>query len=194
MTFTEADILGRGSYGDVFKGERAGTEELVAVKRIVLTRNDRQEKYLQRELTALSHINHPNVVKLYDVKRTTSCLYLYMEYCSGRDMEEYLSHHDLPLPTMFRFIQQSAGAVLFMHTIRPVPFIHRDLKPGNFLIDVDNDIPSLKVADFGFARTTSDSEGNISGTYCGLRIIWLLKYDQIKMVTYTITRRQTCIH
>ena len=167
VTYTDTNFLGRGTYGDVYRGVRTDTGESVAVKRIVLQHDELQDKYLQRELMALSRINHPNVVKLFDVKRSASFLYLYMEYCEEGDLEKYLRTHALPPHIMLRFIQQSAEAVLFMHTMRPEPIIHRDLKPGNFLITVQDEEPNLKVADLGFARSTSTSGGRISGTYCG---------------------------
>ena len=168
----KANFLGRGVYGDVYKGRRNSTQEDIAIKRIYLRGGTQSDKLLDRELRALASIKHPNVVKLYDTQRKDEFLYLYMEYCEERDLDRYLETHDMTLDTKMSFIQQSGEAVLFMHTMRPKPFIHRDLKPSNFLITVSNAKPMLKIGDLGFALEITDIEVSFSGT-CGGTISYM---------------------
>ena len=167
VTFGETDFLGRGTYGDVYLGHRKASREQVAVKRIELKHTERQEVKIERELKALGRINHPNIIKLYDVKGSERFLYIIIEYCEHSDLEKYLRGKELSEQHMMRFIQQSAEAIFFMHTMRPNPIIHRDIKPANFLITTQDGQLQLKVAGFGLARELGTSGEIITATQAG---------------------------
>jgi serine/threonine-protein kinase HSL1, negative regulator of Swe1 kinase len=115
---------------------------------------------IEREIVVMKLIDHPNILKLYDVWETSSELYLVMEYVEGGELFDYLVEQGrLPVPEALQYFQQTIFAVDYCHRFN---IAHRDLKPENILFDRDKNI---KVADFGMA--TWDSGAGMLETSCG---------------------------
>jgi len=100
-----------------------------------------------REISLLKELQHPNIVRLYDVVHTDRRLTLVFEYLD-QDLKKYLDICDGGLETAIlkSFLYQLLCGVAFCHTHR---VLHRDLKPQNLLINREG---KLKLADFGLAR------------------------------------------
>ncbi|KAJ3451308.1 protein kinase [Anaeramoeba flamelloides] len=154
--------LGVGATGKVKLGTHKETNKKVAIKILpkkFFKKKNLKEK-LEREVSILKLLKHPNVMRLYDVYETSKTLYLIMELAEGGELFDYLiSNHKLSHPHALFYFQQLILALSYMHERK---ICHRDLKPENLLLDKDL---NLKIADFGMAQLMKD--GSLLETSCG---------------------------
>jgi serine/threonine-protein kinase ULK/ATG1 len=140
-------IIGKGQFGEVFKGYNKLNGEDIAVKTV--NRANLKGKFyelLENEIKVLRTCNNPNIIKLYDIKKTKNNIYLVLEYCNEGDLMEYLKEKQrLTEDEAIDFFVQilSAFKVLVRNKI-----MHRDFKLANIL----KHNGSIKIADFGFAK------------------------------------------
>ena len=91
-------------------------------------------------------LKHPNIVQLYDVKKSANNIYLFQELCDKGSLEDVLSsRRKLPEAEVLMITKQIIMGYKYLHDNK---IIHRDLKPANILIKNE----SYKIADFGFAK------------------------------------------
>jgi cyclin-dependent kinase len=124
------------------------TGEIVALKRIRLEAEDEGIPGTAiREIALLKELQHPNIVRLYDVEHTDRKLTLVFEYLDY-DLKKYLDQVEggLETATLASFLYQLCRGIAACHHAK---VLHRDLKPQNLLINREGD---LKLADFGLAR------------------------------------------
>ncbi|XP_076407553.1 MAP/microtubule affinity-regulating kinase 3 isoform X6 [Peromyscus maniculatus bairdii] len=133
----------------------------VAIKIIDKTQlNPTSLQKLFREVRIMKILNHPNIVKLFEVIETEKTLYLIMEYASGGEVFDYLVAHGRMKEKEARAkFRQIVSAVQYCHQKR---IVHRDLKAENLLLDADMNI---KIADFGFSNEFT--VGSKLDTFCG---------------------------
>ena len=157
--------IGRGGMGTVWlcRDEVLGRE--VAVKQIGALPGDSatETKRAMREARSAAALNHPNAVAVYDVADHEGLPWLVMEYVEGQTLADEISHDGRLSPQRVADIgAQLAGALARAHE-RGV--VHRDIKPGNVLIDKAG---RPKISDFGIARGHGDEQltqiGFITGT------------------------------
>ncbi|XP_055088085.1 serine/threonine-protein kinase BRSK2-like [Periophthalmus magnuspinnatus] len=139
--------LGKGQTGLVKLGVHCVTNQKVAIK--IVNREKLSESVLmkvEREIAILKLIEHPHVLKLYDVYENKKYLYLVLEHVSGGELFDYLVKKGRLTPKEARkFFRQIISALDFCHSHS---ICHRDLKPENLLLDEKNNI---RIADFGMA-------------------------------------------
>lgn len=122
---------------------------------------DRILRDLEREIVVMKLIEHPNIMRLYDVWETSTDLYLILEYVEGGELFDYLCEKGkLGSPEASRLFQQIIAA---MHYCHQVNIAHRDLKPENILLDKDKNI---RIADFGMAAAWHGQD-QLLQTACG---------------------------
>jgi cyclin-dependent kinase len=146
--YKKIDKLGEGTYGIVYKAENLETGEIVALKRIRLDSDEEGVPCTAiREISLLKELDHPNIVKLYEVIHEEKKLTLVFEYLD-QDLKKFQDERGGPCDreTIRSFLFQLLEGVAFCHDKR---VLHRDLKPQNLLINKKGD---LKLADFGLAR------------------------------------------
>uniref|UniRef100_A0A8B9QYK9 non-specific serine/threonine protein kinase n=1 Tax=Apteryx owenii TaxID=8824 RepID=A0A8B9QYK9_APTOW len=115
---------------------------------------------LFREVRIMKGLNHPNIVKLFEVIETEKTLYLVMEYASAGEVFDYLvSHGRMKEKEARAKFRQIVSAVHYCHQKN---IVHRDLKAENLLLDAD---ANIKIADFGFSNEFTF--GNKLDTFCG---------------------------
>ena len=115
---------------------------------------------IEREVVIMKLIEHPNIMKLYDVWENKGELYLVLEYIEGGELFDYLVQRGrLEESEAVDYIHQILGAVDYCHRFN---ICHRDLKPENLLLDKNKNI---KVADFGMAAL--EPAGSMLKTSCG---------------------------
>jgi serine/threonine protein kinase len=147
---TKLGLIGQGAYGVVYKVQNIQNKEIMAVKRIKLTNNeDGLPSSAIREIALLKELEHPNIIKLYDVNHSQHCLALYFEYCDW-DLCRFVEARGgrLCREEVVNFTRQLLLALQYIHGNH---IIHRDVKPQNLLVNRRN---QLKLADFGLARST----------------------------------------
>ena len=134
-------MLGQGAYGIVYKGRKLDTNDIVAIKRIPFTDSTPEGGVpcnVIREISLLRELDHPNVVKLFDIiQAQPDGLYLVFEFVKY-DLKSFMDqcqHSDdiservgLPIATVRSFLRQIIAGVGCCHTYR---ILHRDLKPHN---------------------------------------------------------------
>ncbi|MCC7313509.1 MAG: serine/threonine protein kinase [Planctomycetes bacterium] len=140
--------LDRGGQGIVYKAIHKATNEPVAVKVLLngLLSSDHQRHRFKREAAIISHLNHDNIVKLRDSGVVDGRQYLAMEFVDGHPIDDYMLLNRPPVHDRVRLFIKICDAVASAHQ-RGV--IHRDLKPGNILIDR---LGEPHILDFGLAK------------------------------------------
>lgn len=161
-------LLGEGGMGKVFEAEERLSGRRVALKllRPELSRSEPGRRLFENEMTILSGLDHPNVVRCLSCAEVNGELLMALELLEGRTLRELLeAEGPLAWPRAVAFVQQIARALLAAHEHEP-PIVHRDLKPENVMVLEDG---TLKVMDFGVAkmllalgRATTHSAGTLS--------------------------------
>ncbi|XP_040189633.1 MAP/microtubule affinity-regulating kinase 3 isoform X6 [Rana temporaria] len=153
--------IGKGNFAKVKLARHILTGREVAIKIIDKTQlNPTSLQKLFREVRIMKILNHPNIVKLFEVIETEKTLYLIMEYASGGEVFDYLVAHGRMKEKEARSkFRQIVSAVQYCHQKH---IVHRDLKAENLLLDADMNI---KIADFGFSNEFT--VGNKLDTFCG---------------------------
>uniref|UniRef100_A0A4W3JR34 MAP/microtubule affinity-regulating kinase 3 n=1 Tax=Callorhinchus milii TaxID=7868 RepID=A0A4W3JR34_CALMI len=153
--------IGKGNFAKVKLARHVLTGREVAVKIIDKTQlNPTSLQKLFREVRIMKILNHPNIVKLFEVIETEKTLYLIMEYASGGEVFDYLVAHGRMKEKEARAkFRQIVSSVQYCHQ---KCIVHRDLKAENLLLDADMNI---KIADFGFSNEFTI--GNKLDTFCG---------------------------
>ncbi len=166
--------IGTGGMGVVYKARQRGMDRHVAIKMLLkeyLT-NDKAVKRFQREALAVSRLEHPNTIRIYDFgEAEAGTLFIAMEFLSGQPLANALADSiHLPVRRTLRIVAQMCRSLDEAHR---KGIIHRDLKPDNvFVGEVDGNPDYVKVLDFGVAklaegrddRGTLTQHGTIFGT------------------------------
>ncbi|GAB2293664.1 CBL-interacting serine/threonine-protein kinase 16 [Dionaea muscipula] len=157
-------LLGQGTFAKVYHGKNMVSNESVAIK--VLNKEQVKKAcmidQIQREISIMRLVRHPNVVEFKEVMATRSRIYFVMEYVRGGELFAKVSKGKLTEDLARNYFQQLISAVDFCHS-RGV--YHRDLKPENLLLD-DNE--NLKVSDFGLsALPEQHRQDGLLHTQCG---------------------------
>ncbi|XP_063606376.1 MAP/microtubule affinity-regulating kinase 3-like isoform X10 [Penaeus indicus] len=153
--------IGKGNFAKVKLAKHIPTGKEVAIKIIDKTQlNPGSLQKLFREVRIMKILDHPNIVKLFQVIETERTLYLVMEYASGGEVFDYLVFHGRMKEKEARAkFRQIVSAVQYCHQKK---IIHRDLKAENLLLDSEM---VIKIADFGFSNEFTP--GNKLDTFCG---------------------------
>ncbi|KRZ29910.1 Serine/threonine-protein kinase BRSK2 [Trichinella pseudospiralis] len=153
--------LGKGQTGLVKLGTHYASGRKVAIK--IVRKEKLSESVLikvEREIAVMKLIDHPYILRLYDVYENQKFLYLILEYVSGGELFDYLVRKGrLPIKEAKKIFRQIVYALDYCHAQN---ICHRDLKPENLLLDERNNI---KIADFGMASL--QVEGSMLETSCG---------------------------
>jgi serine/threonine protein kinase len=154
------DQLGRGGMGCVYLAEHQGLRRKVAIKVLVPDKGDDQrlaaERFL-REARAAAALDHPNIVRIFDVCRHGDVPYLVMEYVEGETLQQTIERGGpLPYETASDVIAQAAAGLQHAHE---KGFIHRDIKPGNLIRDKAG---IVKILDMGLARPASTERDKLT--------------------------------
>ncbi|EOA29917.1 hypothetical protein CARUB_v10013010mg [Capsella rubella] len=169
-SFDEANKIGEGGYGPVYKGYLDHTPVAIKVLRPDAAQGRSQ---FQREVEVLSCIRHPHMVLLIGACPEFGVLvYEYMAKGSLADrLYKYENTPPLSWELRFRIAAEVATGLLFLHQTKPEPIVHRDLKPGNILIDQNY---VSKIGDVGLAKLVPAVAENVTqclvtstaGTFC----------------------------
>src|SRR5258706_4045543 len=135
--------LGRGGMGEVFAGEDVDLGRPVAIK-VVRADTDHPAYHarLLREAQALARLEHPNVVRVYEVNSDRGRLFIAMELVDGATLTAWLKQLRSWQDIVAMFLQVGLG----LSAVHRAGLVHRDFKPDNVLIDRDG---KARVADFG---------------------------------------------
>lgn len=158
-------LVGVGGMANVYRGvdERTGNAIAVKVLKEEFLDNEELVRRFKNESKAISILDHPNIVKVYDVSVTDKLQYIVMEYVDGITLKEYLKQRGgaLTWKETVHFATQILGALQHAHS---KGIIHRDVKPQNIMLLADG---SIKMMDFGIARFSRAQSQTVSDKAIG---------------------------
>ena len=170
--------LGTGSFGRVYLVTHNITKKKYALK--VINKHKVIQSYgncdlIHNEIDIHSKLNHPNIIKLYNMLETEEEINILLEYAQNGSLYSLIKQENgFPENEAYKYFIQIVNAVYFLHQNN---IIHRDIKPENILIG-DNDL--LKLCDFGWAKKiTVNNRSTFCGTveYMAPEIVGSGKYD-----------------
>jgi serine/threonine protein kinase/WD40 repeat protein len=163
--YTILDKIGAGGMGQVFKAEHRRMKRTVAIKMLSrnLTKDALSVARFQREVEAAAKLSHPNIVAAHDADEARGVHFLVMEYVDGSDLSALVKKHGpLSVAKAVNYVLQAARGLEFAHK---KGVIHRDVKPGNLLLDAEG---AVKILDMGLARLSCDgnaaTQAELTGT------------------------------
>jgi TonB family protein len=172
--------IGSGGMAELYKARRSGVEgfqKIVAIKKILPHLADNEEflAMFADEAKLAAHLNHPNIVHIYDLGKIEGGGYfIAMEHVEGRDLRAILESArqmdtPLPVPLAVYVAAKVASALDYAHRRREADgrelgIVHRDVSPQNILISYEGDI---KLCDFGIAKAASKASQTQSGALKG---------------------------
>jgi serine/threonine protein kinase/WD40 repeat protein len=147
--------LGEGGMGQVFKARHRHMDRMVAVKVLTpaLVENKQAVARFRHEVQAAARLSHPNIVTAHDADQSDGRLFLVTEYVEGQDLARLLKARGaLPLAEALGYALQAARGLQYAHG---KGIVHRDIKPGNLLLDREG---TVKILDMGLARIGQEEE------------------------------------
>eukprot|EP00551_Chaetoceros_affinis_P008224 CAMPEP_0203664150 /NCGR_PEP_ID=MMETSP0090-20130426/1616_1 /ASSEMBLY_ACC=CAM_ASM_001088 /TAXON_ID=426623 /ORGANISM="Chaetoceros affinis, Strain CCMP159" /LENGTH=380 /DNA_ID=CAMNT_0050527287 /DNA_START=163 /DNA_END=1305 /DNA_ORIENTATION=+ len=162
--YTTGKVLGEGAFSKVKEAKNNANNQVYAVK--IINRPSLSEedlKGLQQEIAILQEIDHPHIIKLYNVYHEPAKIYLVTELMSGGELFDRIVQKEYYSEQEARDVCRILFAALNYCHDRKVA--HRDLKPENLLLYSRDDDNNIKIADFGFAKKCPSSHCCL--TQCG---------------------------
>ena len=164
--FSLDKCLGKGAFGEVYLATKKGTNKLFATKKIERNsvENDEMIQYFINEVQILKELDHPNIAKFEDIKKTKNHYYIIMEYCNGgelyKTLQKYMQKNNnkpFTQEIVQHLMRQIISAFQYIHRKN---IIHRDIKLENILLNYESEQDKnnmnlmkaqVKIIDFGFA-------------------------------------------
>ena len=158
-------LLGKGSFGEVYLTQKGNNPQILATKKLDKKQTDRPsvKKYFENEISIMKELNHPNIVKFYDMLASYSHYYVVMEYCNGGGLSDCLKKYKKLYNKPFTqeivqyLMRQIIDGLKYLHSRK---IIHRDIKLDNILVTFANEkdknslnmlASQVKIIDFGLA-------------------------------------------
>jgi serine/threonine protein kinase len=153
------DQIGTGGMGQVYLAEHTAMRRLVALKVFPPYSADddvAKERFL-REARAAAALDHPNIVRVFDLCQEGRLLYLVMEYVEGVSLQALITRHGpLDVHTACHYARQIAFGLQHAYELG---FVHRDIKPANLLLDRAG---VIRILDLGLVRSEADAESGLT--------------------------------
>jgi serine/threonine protein kinase/formylglycine-generating enzyme required for sulfatase activity len=162
--FQLLEYVGQGAFGVVWKSRDTQLDRIVALK--IPRRDQFDEKtfsHFVKEAQAAARVNHENIVTVYEIGRDGDTVYIASQFIDGVSLKDRLKQHPFPPREAAELVATLAEA---LHVAHEAGVVHRDLKPGNILLDATG-VPHL--TDFGLAKRdspeiTMTADGQVLGT------------------------------
>ncbi len=156
--------LGRGGMATVYLAHDLALDRKVAIKVMApaLLAGEGMVERFKREARTSAQLSHPHIIPIFAVRESENLVYFVMKFVEGRSLESIIKElGPLPIPMAQSILQQVGGALAYAHR-RGV--IHRDIKPGNIMIDADG---WAVVTDFGIAKVSEARGLTMTGATVG---------------------------
>ncbi|KAG2735881.1 hypothetical protein G9P44_002095 [Scheffersomyces stipitis] len=158
-SFQFSKLVGRGAFANVYKGINLKTNQVIAIKQIMLE-GKQNVAGLMGEIDLLKILKHPNIVKYHGFVKTSSSLNILLEFCSGGSLRQLYKKmdHGLPEPQLAKYTTSILHGLNYLHE---QGVVHRDVKAANVLLTESGEI---KLADFGLATKVTSQHHSAEGT------------------------------
>ncbi|KAG8383202.1 hypothetical protein BUALT_Bualt05G0160000 [Buddleja alternifolia] len=165
-SFDEANKIGRGGFGTVFKGVLQDGRE-IAVKRLFVNNRNRAGDFYN-EVNIISSVEHKNLVRLLGCSCSGPESLLVYEFMPNMSLDRFIfdsnKGKELDWMTRFEIIKGTAVGLIYLHENTKTRIIHRDIKASNILLDSRL---RARIADFGLARSFQEDKSHISTAIAG---------------------------
>ena len=152
--YTLGKTIGEGSFGQVRLAIHKPTKQMRAVK--ILKKANINMKSLVNEISILSKLSHPSIMQIFEIFEDKINIYIVSEYCKGGELFDIISEKgSFSEKEACIVMKQIMSGICYCHQKR---IVHRDLKPENILMDGDSNDLSLKIIDWGCAKTIKKKE------------------------------------
>lgn len=173
--------IGRGGMGIVYQAKDKDGSRLVAIKQLVLDNVDPKKRRefhdrFRREAAMVARLDHPNIVRVFDVDKRPESDYYVMEYLEGRSLRTELEERGgrMPVEEFLPILKQVAAGLSYAHSLNVV---HRDVKPDNIFLLKDG---TVKITDFGIARTVDLEQTHLTKTGVMLGTLAYVSPEQLQ--------------
>ena len=146
--FVIIQLIGKGNFGSVRLVQSKKNHNLYALKEIIGKDNTsiNEIKTVLREIKLLEKLDHPNIIKHYTSFSENDNFYILNEFIEGGNLEDFAKEKVIDEKLIYELLIQCLSALYYLH--EKVNIIHRDIKPDNLLLDINNNI---KITDFGIS-------------------------------------------
>ena len=152
--YTFGKTLGKGTFGQVRLAMHKPTKQVRSIK--ILKKSEVDVTSLVNEITILSKLSHPSIMQIYEIYEDNTNVYIISEYCKGGELFDVISQKGSFTEKEASIImKQLMSAICYSHQNG---IVHRDLKPENILMDNDSDDLTIKLIDWGCAKTLKKKE------------------------------------
>lgn len=158
------EVLGSGGMGIVLKAIERSLDRMVAIKLLApaLAVDEQARQRFLREARAAAAIRHDNIISIFAIGEVKEIPYIAMEFIEGETLAQRFAHGPLGIDELLRIARETAAGLAAAHR-RGI--LHRDIKPGNILIE--RATGRAHISDFGLARAADDSGLTRSGFIAG---------------------------
>jgi len=156
--------IGKGGMGDIYKAVQEPLKRVVALKVLPpkLSRDVEFSKRFEIEAKAISLLQHHNIVSIYEYGEEEGLRYFAMQFVDGTDLGRRIAEHrPIPISEIVDYARQICRALRYAHGCN---IIHRDIKPGNVLIEKNG---VVRLSDFGIAKIFSGTDITMTGSAVG---------------------------
>ncbi len=159
------EVIGYGGMGVVYKARHLVTGEIRAIKQLHghFVLNEQIRRRFLEEAKIIGHLDHENIIKVYELLEDSGNLYMIMEYVDGKPLSDVIGKETGPIPSSraIEIVKQVSKGLGYAHANK---LVHRDIKPANILLDSAG---KAKIADFGIAKVIDKTQHTAVGTMMG---------------------------
>ena len=156
------DVIDEGGWGIVYKGVHQSLKLPVAIKMLkhAMAMDPDFSSKFENEAHVIARLNHPNIVRVYDIEHLYKTIFIVMEFLSGQSLKDMLKNESgLPFPRAMNFLIQVAEGLEYAHQ---EGIIHQDIKPDNVFVRAND---RVRIVDFGLACPAGAGEDlDLAGT------------------------------
>jgi serine/threonine-protein kinase len=152
-------LIGRGGMASVYRAHDTALNRSVAIKVLdpALSMDANAVERFRREAVTSANLEHPSIVRVYDVEQSGNLYYMAMRFVQGTTLREILRDNGaLPIDVIVNIIKPISAALHYAHQHG---VIHRDVKPGNILVEPDG---TVLLTDFGIARAADNTQSSLT--------------------------------
>jgi len=178
LNYRIVSALGEGGMGNVYLAQHIQLGRQVAIKALHanLAGNPLIRERFKNEAATMAHLQHNNIVSLYDYLEATNGLFLIMEFVQGTPLDVYINTISGPIPEdkVIDFFQQILDGFEYAHN---QGVVHRDIKPSNLVISNNGEV---KILDFGIAKLLAGSSKSLTKTGSRMGTVLYMSPEQVK--------------
>ena len=171
-------LIGKGGMGSVYLASHTQVNRKVAIKSLLpqFMANEEIKQRFKNEASTLAHLQHPNIVGLFDYVENEKGMFLVMEFVEGTPLDEFINNVTGPMPEKraVSIMKEILTGFSYAHL---KGIVHRDIKPGNIIISKND---SAKILDFGIARLMGDGNHNLTKTGTQMGTVFYMSPEQVQ--------------